>query len=144
MEQPLRLLIVDDHHPDAELSARQIAAAGYRCTWRRVQTEADLRAQLEKFEPDLILSDFTLPQYDGLSALELAANEAPGVPFIFVSGTLGEERAVQALARGAVDYVPKNDRTRLVPAVTRALGQLRLSHASGVSVERIRRLSGAL
>src|SRR6185312_15944567 len=144
MEQPLRLLIVDDHHPDAELSARQIAAAGYRCTWRRVETESDLRTQLEKCAPDLILSDFTLPRYDGLSALELAANEAPGTPFIFVSGSIGEERAMQALARGAADYVPKNDRTRLVPAVARVLGETRLSHASAVSVERIRRLSGAL
>lgn len=144
MEQPLRLLIVEDQYADAELSARQLAAAGYRCAWRRVQTEADLRAQLEKFIPDLILSDFTLPQYDGLAALELAAQEAPGVPFIFVSGSIGEERAMQALARGAADYVPKSDRTQLVPAVTRALGQARMTHASGVSVERIRRLSGAL
>jgi len=144
MEQPLRLLIVDDQHPDAELSARQLAAGGYPCTWRRVETEGELRAQLEKFAPDLILSDFTLPQYDGLSALELAAQEAPGVPFIFVSGSIGEQRATQALARGAVDYVPKNDRARLVPAVARALEQARVSHAPGVSIERIRRLSGAL
>lgn len=144
MEQPLRLLIVDDQHPDAELSARQIAAGGYRCTWRRVQTEAELRAELEKFAPDLILSDFTLPQYDGLSALELATREAPGIPFIFVSGSIGEERATQALARGAADYVPKNDRTRLVPAVARALAHAPASADSAVSIERIRRLSGAL
>jgi diguanylate cyclase (GGDEF)-like protein len=144
MEQPLRLLIVDDHHPDAELSARQIAAGGYRCTWRRVETESELRDELQKFAPDLILSDFTLPQYDGLSALELATREAPDTPFIFVSASIGEARATQALALGACDYVPKDDRTRLVPAVTRALALRRASSPATPSVEVIRRLSGAL
>jgi CheY-like chemotaxis protein len=100
MERPLRLLIVDDQHPDAELSALQIARGGYPCTWRRVETEADFSTELREFAPDLILSDFTLPQYNGLSALELAVSEAPGVPFIFVSGTIGEKRAAEALARG--------------------------------------------
>src|ERR1700736_1092880 len=121
MERPLRLLIVDDQHPDAELSALQIARGGYPCTWRRVETEADFSTELREFAPDLILSDFTLPQYNGLSALELAVNEAPGVPFIFVSGTIGEKRAAEALARGAADYVSKNDLTRLVPAVKRVM-----------------------
>ena len=125
MEHPLRLLIVDDQQPDAELSARQIARGGYPCTWRRVETEAEFRAELRGFAPDLILSDFTLPQYDGLSALELAVSEAPGVPFIFVSGTIGEKRAAEALTRGAADYVSKSDLTRLVPALTRVLRESR-------------------
>jgi diguanylate cyclase (GGDEF)-like protein len=123
MEHPLRLLIVDDQLPDAELSARQIARGGYPCTWRRVETEAEFRAELRRFAPDLILSDFTLPHYDGLSALELAVSEAPGVPFIFVSGTIGEKRAAEALTRGAADYVSKSDLTRLVPALTRVLSE---------------------
>jgi diguanylate cyclase (GGDEF)-like protein len=121
MERPLRLLIVDDQQPDAELSALQIARGGYPCTWRRVETETDFSTELREFAPDLILSDFTLPQYNGLCALELAVNEAPGVPFIFVSGTIGERRAAEALARGAADYVSKNDLTRLVPAVKRVM-----------------------
>jgi diguanylate cyclase len=121
VERPLRLLIVDDQQPDAELSARQIARGGYPCVWRRVETETDLRTELREFAPDLILSDFTLPHYDGLSALELAVNEAPSVPFIFVSGTIGEKRAAEGLARGAADYVSKSDLTRLVPAVTRVM-----------------------
>src|SRR5882757_10976372 len=101
MEHLLGLLIVDDQQPDAELSASQIARGGYPCTWRRVETEAEFRVELREFAPDLILSDFTLPRYDGLSALELAVNEAPSVPFIFVSGTIGERRAADALNRGA-------------------------------------------
>jgi diguanylate cyclase (GGDEF)-like protein len=122
MEQALRLLIIDDRQPDAELSASQIARGGYSCTWRRVETEEEFRTELREFAPDLILSDFTLPQYNGLAALELAVAEAPDVPFIFVSGTIGETRATEALNRGASDYVAKSDLTRLVPAVARALG----------------------
>jgi diguanylate cyclase (GGDEF)-like protein len=135
MEHQLRLLIVDDHQPDAELSALQIARGGFPCTWRRVETEAEFRTELREFLPDLILSDFTLPQYNGLAALELAVSEAPSVPFIFVSGTIGEKRAAEALTRGAADYVSKNDRRRLVLAVARVLGKGRPEGAT--SVQRI-------
>src|SRR5579862_7584676 len=114
MEQPIRLLIVDDQPYDAELSARQITRGGFPCTWRRVETETRFREELRQFAPDVILSDFSLPQYNGLAALELAVSEAPKIPFIFVSGTIGEKRAAEALTRGASDYVSKNDRTRLV------------------------------
>ncbi len=144
MESPLRLLIVDDQLPDAELSAEQIARGGYPCTWRRVETEADFRTELREFAPDLIISDFSLPHYSGLAALELAVSEAPDVPFIFVSGTIGEKRAAEALTRGATDYVPKGDLTGLVPAVTRALSEPAASPSRGNPAERIRRLTGAL
>ena len=139
MEHSLRLLIVDDHQPDAELSALQIARGGFPCTWRRVETEAEFRAELREFSPDLILSDFTLPQYNGLAALELAVSEAPSVPFIFVSGSIGEKRAAEALTRGAADYVSKNDRRRLVLAVARVLGAGRPEGATSVH-----RLAGGL
>jgi diguanylate cyclase (GGDEF)-like protein len=144
MERPLRLLIVDDQQPDAELSAKQIARGGFPCTWRRVENEADFSTELREFAPDLILSDFTLPQYNGLSALALAVNEAPGVPFIFVSGTIGEKRATEALARGAADYVSKNDLTRLVPAVKRVLTEPSALAIRKASIERVQRLTGAL
>jgi CheY-like chemotaxis protein len=119
--EQVRLLIVDDRAADAELSARLIAGGGYRCTWHRVETEAEFRAELREFQPDLILSDFTLPRYNGMEALELAAQEAPETPFIFVSGSIGAQRAAEALTRGANDYVAKHDMSRLVPAVARAL-----------------------
>jgi CheY-like chemotaxis protein len=143
MEHPLRLLIVDDEIPDAELTAQQIARGGLPCTWRRVETEAAFRAQLREFSPDLIISDFSLPQYDGLSALELAVGEAPGIPFIFVSGSIGEKRATEARNRGAADYVSKDDRTRLVPTVVRVLAA-HGSSAHEATPERIRRLGRAL
>jgi diguanylate cyclase (GGDEF)-like protein len=144
MERPLRLLIVDDQPPDAELSALQIARGGYPCTWRRVETATDFSTELREFAPDLILSDFTLPQFDGLSALELAVNEAPGVPFIFVSGTIGEKRATEALERGAADYVSKDDLTRLVPAIARVITQPGARTIPEASKDRVHRLSGAL
>ncbi len=87
------------------------------CTYQCVVTEAEMRAALRAGLPDLILSDFSLPSFDGMSALAIARAEAPGVPFIFLSGTIGEERAIEALKCGAVDYVLKSNPKRLVPAV---------------------------
>jgi diguanylate cyclase (GGDEF)-like protein len=122
MAHALRLLIVDEQHRDAERAAYQLRRGGYPCTWQRVETEAEFRAEL-KFRPDLILADFALPHYNGFAALDLAANEAPDIPFIFLCGSSGESLAIQALDRGASDYVSKEDLTRLVPAVTRVLAQ---------------------
>src|SRR5262249_14177823 len=86
-------------------------------------TEAALRTALRDFAPSLILSDFSLPQFDGLTALRIAHEVAPEVPFIFVSGTIGEERAIEALLCGAMDYVLKTNLARLAPAVKRALAE---------------------
>ena len=91
---------------------------------RTVVDERQFRAALELFRPHVILSDFTLPAFDGLAALDIARREAPDVPFIFLSGTIGEERAIEALQRGAVDYVLKTNPARLVPAVRRALREV--------------------
>src|SRR5579863_2201094 len=141
---PLRLLIVDDQSADAELTARQIARGGFACTWRRVETEHDFRTQLREFHPQLIISDFTLPHYDGLSALALAGTEAPSIPFIFVSGTIGERRALEALNHGASDYVCKSDLTQLLPAVTRVLTKPCDPPIRDAPSEHIRRIAKAL
>jgi diguanylate cyclase (GGDEF)-like protein len=144
MDRQLRLLIVDDQAPDAELVARQIRQAGYDCTWKRVDTEQGLRDGLRDFQPTVIISDFSMPQFDGLSALELAAAEAPDTPFLFVSGSLGEKRALHALKLGATDCVPKDDLTRLAPALARALSGTTARGARENPAERIRRLSGTM
>ncbi len=86
-----------------------------------METGAEYEEALSSFEPDLILSDYTLPGFDGTDALQIAQLRLPDTPFIFVSGTIGEERAIQALKHGAVDYVLKENRARLVPAIERAL-----------------------
>ncbi|HVS78443.1 MAG TPA: response regulator, partial [Steroidobacteraceae bacterium] len=122
--QGLRLLIVEDVAAEAELAVRHLTSGGISCIPRTVADERQFRAALSQFHPDIILSDFTLPAFDGLAALDIARAEAPDVPFIFLSGTIGEERAIEALRRGAVDYVLKTNPARLVPAVRRALREV--------------------
>jgi diguanylate cyclase (GGDEF)-like protein len=120
----IRVLFVEDQEHEAELATTQLQRAGLRCITQRVDTEPTLRAALQQSIPDVILSDFTLPQFGGLAALEIAQELAPEVPFIFLSGTIGEERAIDALRRGAVDYVLKENIARLAPAVRRALADV--------------------
>ena len=103
------------------MAVRQLQQAGMACQWRRVEREHEFRRALADWRPDVILSDFTLPQFDGLAALAVAVSVAPEIPFIFLSGTIGEERAIEALKRGATDYVIKDRPTRLVPAIRQAL-----------------------
>jgi diguanylate cyclase (GGDEF)-like protein/PAS domain S-box-containing protein len=121
MSRSIKVLLVEDRPEDAELLTREMKSRGLRVTSRRVETSAEFAEALESFAPDLILSDYTLPGFHGTEALEIAARERPDTPFIFVSGTIGEERAIQALRQGAVDYVLKDNRGRLVPAIERAL-----------------------
>jgi sigma-B regulation protein RsbU (phosphoserine phosphatase) len=121
MKAKLQLVAVEDSDTDAQIAARHLAKAGLDCVIHRVQTERDFALALHEIQPDLILSDFSLPQFDGLRALEIAVARAPETPFIFVSGTIGEERAIDALRRGATDYVLKTNLSRLSTAVARAL-----------------------
>jgi diguanylate cyclase (GGDEF)-like protein len=117
----LRLLMVEDVAADAELAVRQLRTAGLQFVVQRVETEPQLRAALRDFAPTIVLSDFSLPQFDGLAALKVVREVAPEVPFIFVSGTIGEESAIDALRHGAADYVLKGNVVRLAPAIARAI-----------------------
>ncbi len=121
--EPIRILFVEDQKADAERAVYQLKRAGMACDWRRVETEESLVESLGDFSPDLILSDFSLPRFDGLSALRISREKAPLVPFVFLSGTIGEERAIQALRAGAVDYVLKENMARLAPAIRRAIDE---------------------
>jgi len=121
MKSPLRILYLEDDPRDAELVQETLASDGIRCHLTRVETEADFIASLEQGGFDLILADYTLPSFDGLSALKIAQQGWPHVPLIFVSGTLGEEVAIEALKIGATDYVFKTRLSRIVPSVQRAL-----------------------
>src|SRR6187399_1687595 len=131
---PVRLIVVEDMPMEAEIAIRQLESGGFTCSWKRVETESALRVALAEAQPDIILSDFTLPGFDGISALEIAHELAPDIPFIFLSGTLGEERAIDALQRGACDYVLKTNMARLVPAVRRALNEA-AAHRARASLE---------
>src|ERR1700737_3998331 len=121
MRHPLRILSVEDDPKDAELIQVLLATEGIVCEITRVDTEAALLASVEQGGIDLILADYSLPSFDGISALKFAMKTCPDVPFIFVSGTLGEDVAIEALKIGATDYVLKTRLSRLVPSVLRAL-----------------------
>ena len=120
MDNPLRILHLEDDPLDRELVEATLAEAGVSCTIRHVDTrEAFVRAIEE--EIDIILADYSLPAFDGLTALEIAKQKRPEIPFIFVSGTMGEDPAIETLKSGATDYVLKQKLTRLVPALRRAV-----------------------
>jgi signal transduction histidine kinase len=121
MKSPLHILHLEDDPNDAALVQATLAADGITCATTCVSSRDDFLAALEHGGIDLILSDFTLPAFDGLSALKIAHARRPNLPVIMVSGTLGEERAVDSLKSGATDYVLKESLTRLGPAVRRAM-----------------------
>ncbi len=106
--------------------------------------EQEMRSALKERLPDLILSDFSLPGFGGMTALAVARVEAPDVPFIFLSGTIGEEVAIEALKCGAIDYVLKSNLMRLVPAVKRALADAELRRTSQLAERQVARLTGVL
>src|SRR5580704_17291431 len=135
MTPKLQLLAVEDSETDAELVARSLVKAGLIVDIQRVETEPGFVSALQRRTPDLILSDFSLPQFNGLRALDLAIAHAPQTPFIYVSGTIGEERAIEALRRGATDYVLKSNLARLPSAVERALREASM-HAAKVRSEK--------
>ncbi len=118
--EPTKLLFIEDAQEDVELALREFARHEIPILWRRVKSEAELKTQIAVFKPHVVLSDFKMPLYDGWSALACVRAADPDLPFLFLSGTIGEENAVDALQRGAMDYVPKDGLRRLVPAVSRA------------------------
>jgi PAS domain S-box-containing protein len=121
MDRALRILILEDLPSDAELMAYEMREAEIAHSYRRVAGREDFVAALAESWPDLILSDYHLPGFNGMEALALAQAACPDTPFIFVSGAMGEEVAIEALKLGATDYVLKDRLARLGPAVQRAL-----------------------
>ena len=124
MQSPIHILHLEDDPQDAALVQSTLEAGGISCAITCVENRDAFVAALEHGGVDLILSDFSLPGFDGLSALEIAHAKWPAIPSIFVSGTLGEERAIDALKSGATDYVLKERLSRLVPAVNRAMKEV--------------------
>jgi diguanylate cyclase (GGDEF)-like protein/PAS domain S-box-containing protein len=137
---PIRLLFVEDSQSDVELELRELTREGFEVIWDRVESEVALREALSSsLAPHAVLSDFAMPLFDGMQALEIARELAPQIPFIFVSGAIGEDRAIEAMYRGATDYVLKGNLQRLPSCVRRAV-----EHASererirAIEVERAR------
>jgi diguanylate cyclase len=121
MTQEFRVLLVEDVETDAALALRELKRAGLVVDARRVEREEDFRRELREFNPHVVLSDFSMPEFDGMSALAIVRETHPEIPFVFLSGTIGEEYAIRALKQGASDYVLKNNLVRLPPAVERAI-----------------------
>ena len=116
----LKVLQVEDVETDAELILHHLKRYGLALESRRVWTEANFLEAVTSFVPDVILSDYSMPAFDGLRALAMARQVAPGTPFIFVSGSIRPQDAADALKNGAFDYLLKDDLTRLGPAVKQA------------------------
>jgi signal transduction histidine kinase len=123
MNQKLKILLVEDNALDAELAISVLCEANVACDAIRVETEEEFRRHLQTGGYDLILSDYSLPKFSGIIALQIAKQVRPEIPFIFVSGVLGEDNAVDMLKEGATDYVLKQRLKRLEPAVKRAVSE---------------------
>src|SRR5512143_2586611 len=120
-QKQVKILSLEDSEEDAELMALELRRGGLLFRLKRVWTREAFLREIEDFSPEIIISDYTLPTYDGLSALTDARQKCPDVPFVFLSGTMGEDFAIETLTQGATDYVLKSRLSRLVPAVNRSL-----------------------
>ena len=123
MANPIKILILEDVPLDGELMERELKRENIDFVSERVEKEEEYTRELKEFQPDVILADHSLPQFDGISAMHIAQNISPQTPFIFVSGQMGEEFAVEMLKEGATDYVLKHNLSKLGHAVRRALNE---------------------
>ncbi|OGS23629.1 MAG: hypothetical protein A2297_08345 [Elusimicrobia bacterium RIFOXYB2_FULL_48_7] len=121
MSEELRVLLLEDNTADAELTMALLRKSDMKFQFKRVETREGFIENLAGFNPGLILADYNLPSFDGLSALKIAQEKTPDTPFIIISGAIGEEIAVEFLKQGARDYLLKDKLSRLVPAIKRAL-----------------------
>src|SRR5262245_40524694 len=121
MSSPLRLLLIEDSEDDAALVVRTLRRGGYDLSYAQVESAEAMRDALARQAWDLIISDYSMPQFSGPAALQLLHEAKLDLPFIIISGTIGEETAVAAMKAGAHDFLMKGNLTRLVPAVAREL-----------------------
>ncbi|OPY77928.1 MAG: Blue-light-activated protein [Syntrophorhabdus sp. PtaU1.Bin153] len=129
MKQPLKVLIVEDSEDDTLLMMRELKRGGYNPAFERVDSEEDMVSALEKEERDLIIADYTMPGFSGTAALSLYKERDLDIPFILVSGTIGDDIGVQAMVAGAHDYICKSNLSRLVPAINRELREAQIRRA---------------
>src|SRR5262245_8403730 len=125
----LRVLIVEDREDDALLLLRVLRRAGYDLMFERIDTAEKMNAALDRQAWDIVIADYTLPEFDGLAALALVRARGLDLPFIIVSGGIGEDIAVATMKAGAQDYIMKNNLTRLIPAVERELREAEVRQA---------------
>ncbi|HVQ38972.1 MAG TPA: PAS domain S-box protein, partial [Pyrinomonadaceae bacterium] len=144
MDKRLRVLHIEDSTQDAALLARHLLRAGYEVTCERVETPESMRAALETRSWDLVLCDYSMPQFDALAALALMKQMNLDLPFIIISGTIGEAAAVQAMRAGAHDYLIKDSLARLIPAIEREIGEAENRRARRAAEQQLALQSAAL
>jgi DNA-binding NarL/FixJ family response regulator len=144
MGKELRIVILEDVPTDAELIKFELTEAGTTFVPTCVADKPSYLKALDEFSPDIILSDYSLPAFDGISAMKIAISKCPEVPFIFVSGALGEETAIELLKQGATDYVLKSRLSRLAPAVARALQEVEERRERKAAEEALKKREQAL
>jgi signal transduction histidine kinase len=138
VKNEIHILMLEDDATDAELTRFALRKGGLNFSLSRVETKEDYIAELDQHPPALILSDYSLPGFNGHDALSLAREKCPQTPFIFVTGTMGEEVAIETLKSGATDYVLKTRLSRLIPAVHRALREARDRAERRLAEEKLR------
>ncbi len=121
MTEEIKILILEDNPSDADLMQQNLKRAGLNFVAKVVQTQETYGKAIDEFQPDIILSDFSLPSFDGVSAFNIKQEKQPDIPFIIVSGTIGEERAVELIKKGVDDYVSKDNLVSLNQKIVRAL-----------------------
>jgi len=144
MKPGIRILIVEDNAADAELAEYTLKSAGFDLISKVVETKGEYLSALSDFSPDIILSDYDMPMFNGADALDLLKEIRPDLPFILYTGAMGEERAIEILTSGATDYVMKNRLLRLVPAVERALAEVEAHKARKKAEAELRESHGTL
>jgi diguanylate cyclase (GGDEF)-like protein len=141
MNTRLNVLVVEDSEDDTLLLLRELRRGGYDPVYARVDTPEGMRNQLDSREWEIVFSDFTMPRFNAFEALAMVRESSLDIPFIIVSGTIGEDRAVQAMKAGAHDYILKGSLKRLVPAVERELREARVRQEQRDAEELIRHLA---
>ncbi len=144
MTRPLHILIVEDSEEDTILLLRELSHGGFDPVHERVETPGAMRTALEQRQWDVVVSDYVLPKFDGLSALKVLHESGLDLPFIIVSGNIGEDTAVGAMKAGAHDYIIKGNLTRLVPAVERELREAEVRRERKRAYEELTRLATAV
>jgi PAS domain S-box-containing protein len=138
MRQEIKILFLEDVATDVELNLLELKKAGFDVISKVAETKADFIQGIDEFKPDIILADYNLPSFDGMEALDYIMNNEIKIPFIFVSGSMGEEWAVDTLKRGATDYVLKQNIVKLAPSVRRALDEIDLRKKREEAEESVR------
>jgi len=141
MATPLRILIIEDSEADTELLLRELRRGGYAPEYERVETPEGLDAALDRQSWNLIVSDYAMPRFNGLQALKLTQEKGVDIPFIIVSGSIGEDVAVAAMKAGAHDYLMKGNTARLLPAIARELREVHIRQERHQAEETIQRLA---